>query len=279
MTTNVKGSYKRKSDILKNLEPIEVYNIIASGKLKKFPNDYLTKDIAKILVTYVIKDQLKYSREDICKKLNYGILSDNYLGGVRKLFDNCLFTMIDYVFKDDKIVEWELNKVSVKFWEAKENRIRFILWIAKKENLDIKKIEDAKKINTEMIRKYGGIKALRKPRGLFTVINEAASGIYKEWQFVKMNHWTEEKTLIAIKWLFDEKLKWTHEDICNNLTAQTFYDNDLGGLLSKTCGNSPFVALEKCYPGKYKKEDLKRGEKNRKSLEIIKKKKQKKACN
>ena len=261
--------YKRKGDYWIKQQPLDVYFAIVKGKLKKFPRNYMTKEIAKTLVTYVVITELKFSRGDICKKLNFPLLSEHHLGGVRKLFEDCLYSTINYVFEDEKILEWELNKVPPKFWESKENRVRFILWLAKKEGLDITKIEDAKKIKTNLIRYHGGSKILKKSKGLHSIINEAVGNLYKEWQFVKINTWTDEKVLEAIKWLIEEKLKWNEEQVCNNLIAKTFYDNDLGGLLSKTCGNSPIVALERAYPGKYKKENLIRGEKRKASLAVI----------
>ena len=54
-----------------------------------------------------------------------------------------------------------------------------------------------------------------------------------------------------IKNNIEEKLKWTKEEVINNITVQIFYDNDLGGLLSKYCGNSPLKALQIAYPGEY----------------------------
>lgn len=270
------NKYKRKTDYWSKCKPIDVYNAVVKGELKKFPNNYMTKQIAKILVKHVVIEQLNFTREDICKKLNYGVLSDYHLGGVRRLFDDCLYSMINYVFKDKNIVEWELNKVAPKFWEIEENRVRFVLWIAKKEKLDITKITDARKINATMIENNGGSKMLKNSDGLHSVIIKASGNMHKEWQFIKINSWTDEKVIEAVKWLIEEKLKWTREDVCENLTAETFYDNDLGGLLSKTCSNSPIIALEKAYIGQYKKEDLKRGEKKKQSLEKMKEAKKKK---
>ncbi len=269
------NKYKRKTDYWMKCKPIVVYNAVVNGELKKFPNNYMTKEIAKILVTHVVVGQLKFTRKDVCKKLNFSILSEHHLGGVRRLFDDCLYSMINYVFKEENIVEWELNKVAPKFWEIEANRIRFVQWIAKKEKLDIKKISDARKINAALIENYGGSKMLQKSDGLHSVIIQASGNMYKEWQFIKINTWTDEKVIEAVKWLIEEKLKWNSEDVCDNLTADTFYDNDLGGLLSKTCSNSPIKALEKTYPGKYKKEDLKRGEKKKKSIERMRESKNK----
>lgn len=262
-----KKKYNRKTDYWIKCEPIEVYNAVVMGEIKKFPNNYMSKAIAKVLVRHVVLDQLNFNREDICKKLNYPLLSKYRLGGVRKLFDDCLYSMISYVFKDEKIFEWELNKVAPKFWEVEANRIRFLLWIVKKEKLDITKIEDARKINAVLIEDNGGSKMLTNSDGLHSVIIKASGNIHKEWQFIKINSWTDEKVVEAVKWLIEEKLKWSREEVCENLTADTFYDNDLGGLLSKTCSNSPIVALDKVYPGQYKKEDLKRGERKKRSLE------------
>jgi hypothetical protein len=277
----VKKSYtkrkpKRKSDSLFNCTPIEVYNAVVMGKIKKFPDHYMTKKIAKILVTHVIVEELKFNREDICKKLKFKVLTNNNLGGVRKLFHNCLYEMINYVFKGMKIKPWELDKVTIGFWKSEENRDKFTLWVAKKEGLDITKLEDARKITAVLIEKKGGPRVIKEAGGLHKLIIHASGNLYKEWEFVKINSWNDDKVKEAVKWLIEEKLKWSHEDVCNGLTAQTFYDNYLGGMLSRACSNSPIVALEKAYPGEYKKEDLKKGEEKRKSVEHMKEMKNKK---
>ncbi len=262
-----KKKAKRASDYWSKCDPIVVYNAVVTGELKKFPNNYMTKPIAKVLVKHVIIDGLDFKREDICKKLNFPLLSEYNLGGVRKRFEDCIYTMVNYIFEDMKIFEWELNKVTANFWEKEENRIRFIIWVAEKEELDIRKIKDVRKINADLINEYGGSKMLKESDGLHSVIIKASGNLHKEWQFIKINTWTDKKAIEAVKWLIEEKLKWSREDVCANLTAETFYDNDLGGLLSKTCSNSPIKALEKAYPGQYKKEDLIRGEKKKKSIE------------
>ncbi len=261
---------KRKSDVIVNCTPIEVYSAVVKGKIKKFPNDYMTQDIAKELITHVVINQLNFKRRDICKKLNLKLLSDHKLGGVRTQFDNSIFCIIDYVFPEMKIKQWELNKVHPDFWKVQSNRNEFILWVAAQENLNIKKIEYAKLINTPLILKKHGSNAVKEAGGLHILINEAVGNIFKEWQFVKINSWNEQKIVEAVEWLIVEKKNWSHKDVCNELTAQTFYDNDLGGMLSKGCENSPIIALEKWKPGEYKKEDLVKGENKKKEIQRMK---------
>ena len=74
---------------------------------------------------------------------------------------------------------------------------------------------------------------------------------FHEWDTIKVGAWSKEKVIIAVRWLIEEKLKWSYEEVYNNISASIFYKNNLGGMLSKFCNNSPLIALQIAYPGKY----------------------------
>lgn len=60
-----------------------------------------------------------------------------------------------------------------------------------------------------------------------------------------------------IKYLIEERLKWTRDDVCKYLTRKTFHQNALGGMLSHYFDDSPYEALDTAYPGVFKPWELK----------------------
>lgn len=262
---NMKLSKKRnyfKVDETFEMDTFEVYNLVLSGKLKRFPNGFMDRNVAKVLVRSIIIDELKFSREDICKKFNFEILKQYCLGGTSKYFDS-IYDGINHIFNDlypdNPIMQWELNKVHPEFWVDVKNRINFITWIAEKENINIFNVEEAKKITAVLVNGYGGSKPLKVAGGLHRLILDVPGVTYKEWEFLKINSWTEDKVIIATKWLIEVVLQWEHEKAASDICAKIFYDNNLGGMLSKYCLNSPARALQIAYPGEYTEEELLNG--------------------
>ena len=92
----------------------------------------------------------------------------------------------------------------------------------------------------------------------YEAINSAYPGKYKPWQFeyVPNSYWTLEKGIEATKWLIEEKLKWTGEEVSGKLTHKSFFENGLSGMLMLVFNCSPYEAINSAYPGKYVKTDF-----------------------
>ena len=235
------------------LTPLEVYSLVVSGDLKKFPNGYITKESMKEILRQVILEKLHMSREEICHTISYPYLRKYKLGGTRRAFNSSIFSLITYCFPEFDINYWELNKVENGFWEKEENRKDFMTWLAEKEGICLDSIPDLTKIDAKLIQKYGGSKAIKYGGGVYELIKLVAEVDVKEWQVIKMPVWTEEKVRNAVKWLVEERLKWTKEQVVDGISATVFYDNDLGGMLKRYCNHSPLRALQIAYPGEYTK--------------------------
>lgn len=235
-----------------NMRPMEVYKLVVEHKIKKFPLNYLDQDIIKEILRHVILKNYKFTRQEIIEKVTCTFLRDNCMGGFYKFFGCSVPTMLIYSFPEHKLKRWEFKKCSNGFWKDKSNQKEFIVWIAKKEGLDLNKKEDIQKISAEMVMKYGGSKPLVHSGGLYELVNSAISGKFKEWELYKSRAWTEEKVKEATKWLIEEKLKLTPKQVCN-LKTEDFYANDLGGMLHNCCNHSVLRALEITYPGMYER--------------------------
>lgn len=243
-------SYKKVNWNL--LNPVDVWNAVRTGELKVFPNNYLNKDICKELIRTLVIDELHLSRKEILK-LNFKFLAKYKLGGTRKFLPGGIYGAINFCFPELKIKEWELPSVANGFWDKEKNRTRFVKWVAKKENLNLSKMSDIRKFYSDLFISYGGSRALKHAGSLYNLLKPAVSKNldFHEWNLIKVNSWNESKTIEAVHWLIEEKLKWSHEEVYNKLSASVFYKNDLGGMLSKFCNNSPLKALQIAYPGEY----------------------------
>ena len=228
------------------LHPIQVYNLVRSGKLKKFPNNYLDQGAVKTIVRRVVLDEMKFTRDDIIKKVDQSFLSKHYMGGFRKFFDTKTHNLLDYCFPELEIKAWELTKVTPGYWKKEENIRAFLIWVMEKEKINPNSKKDLRRLTAAMIRKHGGGKLLKMEKDVYTLINTVTCGKFKEWEIMKLRVWDKEKAISAIKWLVEEKMGYTLEQACK-LTANDFRRNNLDGLLQKCCNHSVVEALNLAY--------------------------------
>ena len=233
------------------LTPVQVYDHVVSGTIKTFPNGYVVPENMKPILREVVLNRLKLTRQEICDKLSYNYLRPFSISGSRKAFNDNIYDLITYCFPEFEIKYWELKKVQNAFWQQEENRKEFMLWVANKENIDVNSIESIKRIDADMIQKYGGSKPLVHGGGLYNLILLIAKIDVKEWEVIKMREWTDEKVRDAVKWLIEEKLGWSEEEVVNKMSARVFRKYNLDGMLQKHCNHSPLKALQIAYPGKY----------------------------
>ena len=194
-------------------DPILIYKGIIDGSYFKFPQGFVDIENMKILVRYVFLEQLKYSREDICN-ITQKDLHKYRLSSFLKITES-LYEIIDKSFPEMNIKEWELKTVPNLFWNCKENRKNYFLWLCDMYELDITSKEDLKKINVDFIRNNQGKKCSHKAGGIYNLIREVTGTDYKQWEICKINKWNIEMINEAIIWLVEEKLCFLREDVEN----------------------------------------------------------------
>ncbi|WP_195469757.1 hypothetical protein [Clostridium sp. D43t1_170807_H7] len=72
-----------------------------------------------------------------------------------------------------------------------------------------------------------------RPNSPYLAINSVYINKYKEWEFkvVPKNFWRKEKSIEAIKWLIEEKIRLSDKDLKEQLSRKLFKDNGLSGML------------------------------------------------
>lgn len=250
---------KKQWSIFDGKDEVECYQIVMSGIKKSLPNGFWDKESAKILVRYLVLELKSWkTREQICKNLCIDTVREAGMSSAAKQFNCCLIELVEYCFPEFKIQPWELSCAPNGFWKDKNNCAKFLRWLVKKEKLYGRK-KFLKAMNAKTFYKYGVGKAFMRMGGIYNLVNFTYPGEYKYWELPRLSKITEQTVRDATKWMIEEKYKWTFEEVCENITAKSFYDAELGSILCHGAKHSPFQALEITYPGVYKLEDLKRG--------------------
>lgn len=100
------------------------------------------------------------------------------------------------------------------------------------------------KLNTGFMKVYS--------RNIFPLINNSfPEWEVKPWEMMKSRvpagYWTMDNAVAATKWLIEEKLMWSMEQVERNISNTAFLKNHLGGML-RTTNVAINVLIEKAYP-------------------------------
>ena len=152
----------------------------------------------------------------------------------------------------------------MRFWECDESNeyapqlTRYLI-----ENILNWSDEDIKKKlrkSTFRDNSLGGLICIKYNDSAFAAITDAyPEKNFHAWDFINApnDYWQGEKgrknAIAATKWLIEEKLKWSENDIIENLNQGVFIENNLLGMLKKAFNCSLFEAIDTTYPEKFKK--------------------------
>ena len=224
-------------------------------ELNNVPKNYWTKETAKEAIKWMIEEKLKWSHDDICKKLTRKIFFENGLDSIfDKEFDGKIYEAINYIYPG-QFKPWQLNTVSHDYWN-KETAKEATVWLIE-ENLQWTDDEIRKNLTRKSFREngLGGMFNIIFNNSTYAAINCIYPDRFKPWELKQapQGFWNEETAKEAIIWLFEEKLKWTDEEICEKLTKNIFYENGLLSMFQKIYNSNIYLVLNNAYPGKFEK--------------------------
>ena len=237
---------------------IETYKEVLSRSRKKFPDFFWSAPMglihARDLVRYLIEERLKWDDKQVKEKWCIKTLVQNRLGGMLvKMFNGSAFAAIENAYPG-KYKVWEMKVATNAFWDLETGKEATKWLIEEKLRWSDDQVKD--NICKEIFIKNGlqGMLIDVFKNNYFIAIENAYPGKYKKWEFrnVCNNFWTLETAKEATKWLIEEKLKWSDEQVKESLTQATFIQNGLSGMLGRVFKGSPFAAIENAYPGRYK---------------------------
>ena len=247
-----------------NDSPYQAINTIYPNKFKEWefkqtPNKFWTKEKGIEVTKWLIEEKLKLTDEEIKEHLSQKLFKDNKLVGMLdKCFNNSPYQAINTIYPN-KFKEWEFSKTPSSFW-TKEKGIEATKWLIE-EKLKLTNEEIKEQLSVKLFRdnKLSGMLQLCFNGSPYQAINTIYPNKFKEWEFknVPSGFWTKEKGIETTKWLIEEKLKLTDEELKEQLSTNLFKDNNLYNMLYNCFNNSPYQAINVTYPNKFKPEDFK----------------------
>ena len=250
------------TDEQKGIKEYYLCDVLQYGK--RFPMgtwiyfDVVDYNAAAIVTKAMIEDVLKWSEEDVVRKLNSKTFTDNKLGGMfDSVFNRSTYAAINNAYPG-KYKPWQFANVPNSYW-TKETAAEATMWLIE-EKLKWSEEELLKKLSTKTFYDNGlrGMLNAVFVNSPYAAIDNAYPGKYKPWQFehAPKSYWMKETAVEATIWLIEEKLKWSEEDVVKKLSQKIFYDNGLRGMLARVFDGSPYAAINNAYPGKYVKSDF-----------------------
>lgn len=245
---------------LTNLDNKDIYNLVLERKIPTFPPGYWCsvskeegKKVAIELLKYLIDDRLKLTREEVLDKVTKGFILDNKLWTACKLYfgRSAIKYIIEAYPSEYRAFEFANSKVPQGYWCKRENRIDAIKWlIDEKLKWNIQDIKD--NFNRDLLSDYGLGTLTNYYNASCDVINEIYSEEINCWELKKSsvpaNFWkSKDNRVRAIRWMIEEKLKFTKKQIIYELSMAHFAECKLTTLVCDYYNKSIRRAIVEAY--------------------------------
>jgi hypothetical protein len=245
------------------MHDIEVYDLVLNGTLSQFPSSFWNdnklkegKEKAKELLRYLIEVKLHWDEERLKKEYCKTFLIQY------KLYTPCIRfynrSPIKYLMDSypGKYNPWEFDKMKVmlSYWQSEENRKDALHKLFKKLNWNEEDVKE--KLDFNVLEQYGLATLCRYYPSIFSIANAVYPGRFKQWELkrseARNGYWENKQHRIeAIRWLINEKLKWTHEEVIQKINQDVFYYNGLSSLLSNHYEKSPVKAVLEAFDDEF----------------------------
>ena len=260
LTLNIFKKYSVLSMLVKvfNGSPYLAIENAYPGKFKPWElpcvsNSFWNLKTAKEATIWLIEEKLKWNDDDIKEKLSANTFIKNSLTSIISLFNGSPYLAIENAYPG-KFKPWELPSVPKKNWNVKTAREATIWLIEEKLKWSDEDVRRNLSKNTFKENSLRGMLNLLFNGSPYLAIENAYPRKFKAWEFPKTSKkfWNLKTAREATIWLIEEKLKWSNEDVKKKLTRNIFIQNSLGGMLTILFNDSPYLAIENAYPGKFK---------------------------
>lgn len=247
---------------LNMLNNVEIYKLVLKGYIQTFPNGFWSSlsneegvRVAIELIRYLIDDLLNYTREDILFNIDKEFILNNKLWTPCKLYfgkSAIRYVMVAY---PDKYRPYEFlnSRIPQGFWKNKNNRIEAVRWLIEdKLGWNIDEVKDNFNRTVLSENGLGTLEAIYS--NSYDILNEVYPQKINIWELKKSSvptgYWEKKNNRIkAIKWMVEERLKFTKEQILHEIELKHFYDNGLSTLISKYYNKSISRAILEAYEG------------------------------
>lgn len=248
-----------KEELFK-MDAVDVYKLVLEKKyIKKFPDGFWKQpealDNAVRCIKYLIEDLLKLSDEELKNEFSQKMFTSNALRGMLKhCFHNSIFNAIEYAYPN-KFNFWEFNVKPQGFWDDIENCKKAIYWLVEdKMKLSDEELKNQLSLKMFKDNKLDAMLSMKFHHSPVEAIQLAYPGKFYPWEFkqVPQGYWTTENKISAVKWLIEEKLKLSDEELLASNLYYLFQNNGLLGLIHASEANySAYELINLAYPGKF----------------------------
>jgi|GEM_PF-4619483 len=230
--------------ILANYTPIETYKMVLNGDIIKFPRGFWNKDRAIEISKYLFEDILEWkTKEDIELHLTFKLLVDYKLDGMMNLFTDTVSNLLKEIYPNYFNSDYRKFSQS-SCWNDKEN-VKLVVRHLIEDKYKWSKEEIKKNFSRKMFTENRFITILNHYT-LYEVLDFTYPGEYLKWDLF-METWKEEDYRDAIKWFVEIKLKWSKEQVIDDLKGNTFIVNSLASIVPIRFKNV-YDAISFAYP-------------------------------
>lgn len=148
------------------------------------------------------------------------------------------------------------------FWdskEGKENAINIIKWLMdEKLKLSRDGIIENTSIKFFVNYKLRGMLMLLFNDSPIEAVMECYPSEFKVCEFKRVpnKYWNKETAIESVKWLIEEKFKFTGDEIKTKCSYKFFKSNNLGGMIDIVFNGSSSNAIMSSYPNRFKEWEL-----------------------
>ena len=173
----------------------------------------------------------------------------------RKIRELVLMNGPEGVYK--MVLDGTLKNFPRGFWSMPENYdyardcVRYLI----EQRLKWSRKKVCEGYNSELLKKHKLNGMLNRVFGcrLYHSLDNAYPNKFKPWELkmTPISFWNENTGKEAIRWLIEEKLKWSREQVCKGYGSKLLKEYGLTSMV-ETVFHSRYKALEKAYPGEFK---------------------------
>lgn len=242
--------------------PFKALDAAYPGRFKEWelastPMGFWNNETMVRAIKWLIEERLKWNRDDIKKNLKAQVFADNGLRTV--LFKaNGVFEALDLAYPKE-FWPWELSSVTREFWNNNTAKSA-TKWLFE-EKLQWNRNDIVNRLTRQTFIDNGleGMLDVVYGSSPFNALDDAFPCKFKSWELnvVQRGYWSKERSIDAIKWMIEEKLKLNPKTDILNIKIETFQEYGLSTPMQKYYSQNPQRALKAAYPDRFKQEDKK----------------------
>lgn len=249
--------YKRKT--LLNMDAIEVYELVLSRCIPRFPDGFWIgkegKSKALLLTKYLLEEKLQWNNKKFWVNVTAKDFSANKLDSALRVFDYSPYKILNELYPN-QIKPWEMKMSPMDTWSA-DSGTEATKWLIEEVlNWSDQDIKDSLRYDTFLEYGLSGMLRMLYQDSPYNALNSAYPNKFKPWDLKQSPKiWSERSERVcAIKWFIEEFLNISVQrdlDTYVGITVEDVYTCGLGGVL-RYYNDSLYLAIEDAYPGVFK---------------------------